>query len=316
MEVGIINNLNAKKNRKKNLNSKILQPVIEGLGEVRDTRTFEEMEVALEEFKKRGVKILGVSGGDGTAQRVITAWIRKFGEESLPKILLLAGGATDAVIHAIGQKLKCPRQTLKDFVEEVSQKSIIVKKMKLLKVEIDDAVEYGVSFANGIIYKLEKKYEDDGKPGVWGVFVEILQIIFGIIFRVKKYLDFIRISQCEVYVSSRKLVDGILAVGVSVLDRPFPVVNPFGGLKRRVDEVHYIVAKLNFWEALKNLIKIAFGKLNELHTRKGGFFERGTAEEVILRTADGFIIDGEIFELSEVKNIKISSGPEVEFIVV
>ena len=184
--------------------------------------------------------------------------------------------------------------------------------MNLLQVEYDNKKIYGASFANGILYKLEKKYFDDGKPGVWGVFVEVLQIIFGIIFRVKKYLAFINPSHCPFYVDGKKVVDVVMASGISVLRDPFPVVDPFKNLS---GEIYYLVSSLNFSETLVNLLKIAFGKREVISGKRGRVYVRGTGKEIFMECNEGFTVDGELFK-PEISGIRISRGPEVEFVVI
>ncbi len=71
-------------------------------GEVADASTPEELERAISRFRAAGADVLGVMGGAGTGHRVLTAAARAFAGESLPKVLLLRGGAANAVARGRG----------------------------------------------------------------------------------------------------------------------------------------------------------------------------------------------------------------------
>ncbi len=312
MRVGVVNNLNAKKNSRKKINAELLGTVADGCGYIFDTASIGEIDEVVEYFYRKEIQYLVVNGGDGTVQRVLTAWINKFGENSLPRVLMLAGGATNTIMNGIGQKVRHPVKTFADFVTRLKSDDFVTTRLNLLKVEYDDKKIYGASFANGILYKLEKKYFDDGKPGVLGVFFEVLQIILGIVFRVKKYIDFIRPAHCPFYADGEKLVDIVMASGSSILKKPFPVVDPFKNLS---GDIYFLISNLNFGETLINLFRIAFGKSNKIDGGKERTYSRGTAAEIYMECNQGFTVDGELFQ-PENPGIRISKGPEVEFVII
>ncbi len=311
MEIGIINNLNAKKVKKKGITSSIFNKILQELGEARDTLNLSEMERVLDYFKEKGVKFLGISGGDGTVQQVITAWIRKFGEKSIPHIVMLGGGSTNTIMNGIGQKVRSPIDTLKTFVSDFKSKDIKIIKQRILKVETNLNTYYGASFANGILYKMEKKYFDDGKPGVFGVFIETIQIILGIIFRIKKFVNFITPIKCEIKIDGKFLSNTMMTVGASVLNKPFPVVDPFKNLR---GELYYLFSNLNFFETVINLINIAFGKKDIITFENNRKYHRGTASRIELKQCGGFTIDGELFSPNN-SEVIISPGPQLSFVV-
>ncbi len=311
--IGIINNLNAKKNAKRSYTKEKLKKVIGDAGYVKDTRDFREMEETVEEFRKRKIKIFGISGGDGTVQRVVTTWIRKFGEETLPHIFLMAGGATNTIMNGIGQRIKSPLATLKDLVSSLKSNGIKSTNLHLLKVSYQGKNEYGASFANGILYKMEKKYFEDGKPGVYGVFKEVIEIIGGIFMRKEEYLQFIEPVDCIFQVDDKLVMEEIMASGVSVLSKPFPIVDPFHNL--RGEGLYYLVSDLPFLTTLRYLPQIVMGRINSIRVKGKIGFLRGVAETIKMITSEGFTIDGELFDVKQRCEITLTRGPAVKFLI-
>src|SRR5258708_7475668 len=66
------------------------------------TQTIADIDRLAEEFKQRGVEILGLNGGDGTNHVTLSALIRVYGNAPLPKIAFLRGGTMNTIANACG----------------------------------------------------------------------------------------------------------------------------------------------------------------------------------------------------------------------
>src|SRR3990172_6231495 len=66
------------------------------------TNNTDEIPMALKEFYKEGIKILGISGGDGTIDHVLSSYINLFGSEKLPVIVPLKGGTMNMLAAEVG----------------------------------------------------------------------------------------------------------------------------------------------------------------------------------------------------------------------
>ncbi len=78
------------------------QGVAPAEGEVVVTRTREDLRGVMEGFAARGVDLVAVCGGDGTAMATVTAMVRAYGAGRRPRLLLLRGGTINTVAGNLG----------------------------------------------------------------------------------------------------------------------------------------------------------------------------------------------------------------------
>src|SRR5512137_309098 len=108
MQVGILTNLNSRKNRSRPERGQRLQRVLGPDGLVRQTRRIDEIRPVLEEFVDRGVRYWVSDGGDGTLH-----WMLNEGREvlerrglwqdgRLPLLVPTNGGTIDFVARKAG----------------------------------------------------------------------------------------------------------------------------------------------------------------------------------------------------------------------
>jgi hypothetical protein len=99
--IGIVNNPRARRNRARPEIAARLGRLLDGEGELLDASTADELARALDRFAARGVDVLAVNGGDGTAHVVLSALVERWGAQRVPRILLLPGGAMNTVPRSL-----------------------------------------------------------------------------------------------------------------------------------------------------------------------------------------------------------------------
>lgn len=95
--IGVISNRNARLNK---LNPELkdqLAFVIGSDGEVNSTSSITDAYKAAETFRRIGIDIIAISGGDGTTHRTIEILLEVYGDQPLPPILLLPTGTMNMV---------------------------------------------------------------------------------------------------------------------------------------------------------------------------------------------------------------------------
>ncbi|MCL2326378.1 MAG: hypothetical protein FWC40_07800 [Proteobacteria bacterium] len=100
--IGVISNRNARLNR---LNPELkdqLAFVIGSDGEVNSTGSITDTYKAVETFRRIGIDIIAISGGDGTAHRSMEILFEVYGDHPLPPILLLPTGTQNMVPRSFG----------------------------------------------------------------------------------------------------------------------------------------------------------------------------------------------------------------------
>lgn len=117
--IGIIINPNAKsvKKSKKDL-AGLLRDTGGSYADVRVTKSFDDTENCIRDFKNNRVSCIGITGGDGTIHQVLTKMIRIYSPGPPPPILILRGGTMDNVARTISLKRKGP-EILRRFIKKI-----------------------------------------------------------------------------------------------------------------------------------------------------------------------------------------------------
>ncbi len=318
--VGIITNMTAKKNKSGKYKKEVLQPILGDLGIVIDTYSLEDMRKAVERLMKDEVTFLGVNGGDGSLQKILTEWIRQGGEENIPRIIPLAGGSTNALIYYTGRKPESPALTLRKFVSKFKTYSLMYMENNLLKVTMEKEEfppQYGITFANGVIYKFIELYLENNKPGVRWVLRTIMEVIGGITMRIERFLYYIEKINAKIYIDGKEYPSNQVITSIlSTLKTPFPTLTIFRNTDRDVEQFYYLVTDLKFATIVNNIHNIFFGIGEVIKGPNSGDIWIGSANQIIEKTKEGFIIDGELYKPSECQDIIIESGPTVAVTVV
>lgn len=107
-----------------------------------------------DEFKSRGIDILAISGGDGTIHCTLTAFLKVYGEKTLPKITFLRGGTLNTIAATLG--IFGTTETLLSnlLMRYHEDKPFTEKKLRLMRINDD----YGCIFGNGVVYNFMEAY--------------------------------------------------------------------------------------------------------------------------------------------------------------
>lgn len=128
-------------------------------GEVLDASTPDELARAVERFRAARIDVLGVNGGDGTGHCVLTAFVRAYGQEPLPRLLLLRGGAMNTIARGSGVR-GGPERILREVLARVRQGAPLrTRERDLLRITADDREPiYGFIFGTGIVVAFLEAY--------------------------------------------------------------------------------------------------------------------------------------------------------------
>ncbi len=163
--IGIVNNPRSRRNLRHPETARRLRRVVDGEGEVADASTPEELERVVERFRRSGVEVLGVNGGDGTGHKVLTAFAAAYRGAPLPRLALLRGGAMNIVASAHGLA-GAPEKALRPIVERYRQGlPPRVVERDLLRVTADGGPPLcGFLFGTGCVVAFLEAYYASGTP--------------------------------------------------------------------------------------------------------------------------------------------------------
>ncbi|WP_245529850.1 diacylglycerol/lipid kinase family protein [Anaeromyxobacter dehalogenans] len=163
--IGIVNNPRSRRNRRDPRLGERLRARLGDAGEVIDAATPDELDRAVERFRARGVDVLGIGGGDGTAHVVLSAFADAYGDAPLPQILLLRAGAMNTVAH--GNAIRGSPEAILRAVLARRQQGIPLATVErdLLRVEADGiATRHGFIFGTGAVVAFLEAYYATGRP--------------------------------------------------------------------------------------------------------------------------------------------------------
>ncbi|MFO1520231.1 MAG: diacylglycerol kinase family protein [bacterium] len=152
--IGIILNPHSKKHKIDPDRMKRMSFIVGDKGSCKETSDLGDLRRVAEEFKTRGVEILGIGGGDGTNHVVLTTLIKVYGEKPLPKITFLRGGTLNTLAEASGIK-GSPEKILSNLIYKYHEdQEFKIKEIDIMEIN----GEYGFIFGTGVIVRFMKAY--------------------------------------------------------------------------------------------------------------------------------------------------------------
>ncbi len=168
--IGVIVNPHARRNRG------CAEAVIERLagivgdaGEVRACGDPESLSEAADAFRRAGVEVVALCGGDGTNGRVIGALEACYSAAPLPKVALLRGGTMNTTARGLGVPKGRPEDLLRTLVADVvAGRELCVNPRPLIRA----GERLGHIFGMGILVTYLDAYYARGKgnPTPWTAF--------------------------------------------------------------------------------------------------------------------------------------------------
>lgn len=155
--IGIISNPFARINKQNPDHNKLMWYYLGNKGQFEVTNSLEELASVCAGFQARGVDLVGIIGGDGTISLTLSALLKAYGVNNLPRIMLLRGGTVNVVAANLGIFGK-PKDVVADFLDTFhSGKTLHEMCLHTLLVN----GQLGFLFGNGIAARfLSEFYEN------------------------------------------------------------------------------------------------------------------------------------------------------------
>ncbi len=125
-------------------------------GVVRETASLDHMEEVAREFRAHDIDILAICGGDGSFFRTLSAMVRAYGSEALPRFLPLRAGSMNTIARSVGCVHGSPERVLAHTVADYrAGRPFEVTERHLLSV---DGHEFGFMVGAGVIVGFLRLY--------------------------------------------------------------------------------------------------------------------------------------------------------------
>ena len=317
--IAVLTNVQSGKNRHGKFAKRGLEGIVGKDGIVIVTQSVEEIDDAISTFLGRGDRIIGLNGGDGTIQRVVSRIYNTYGEEKdgLPILFPMRGGTMNVI--ADNFKIKgTPEQLCREAVAlDASGKELSYHALNTIRIERTTsegtAVEYGFLYGNGALYRFHRLYYEETEGGPVAAVQLLLRCLGAGIAHKTRYKDVLGgQTPMKVRIDGREMIADeftiVLAMQFKNLLLSF---SPF----REGDGDFYVAAvSVPLVKMATKLHKLFWAREGEPLPLPEEHFYNSKAKVLEIETSEGHTFDGEVYALEEPHTLRITKGPEVKIL--
>jgi hypothetical protein len=309
--IGIITNPNSKLNKKMPARGRLLGYIVGQFGNLEITNSVDDIGRVAALFKQQAIETLAINGGDGTISRTLTAFIRAYGNEPLPQILILRGGTINMLADNLGIR-GTPEEILVRMLE--SQSGVRTRRTKTLAT-LSVGGQYGFLFGNGLVARFLADFYRK-KTGPIGSLLLVLKIYLNWIVSYRNYSKMIFSESYRVVFDGQasSAVHISLAMMASTVERMPLKVRMFPEVAKGLSRFQFFSLEMSP-RSLPWRLPLAI-----LSNRPGRWFGKVTrmAAQMVVSAESGkqsYTLDGELFEAPGGR-LAVDMGPVVQFVVV
>jgi diacylglycerol kinase family enzyme len=302
--IGVVYNPKAGKNKKNNDNLTKVKHLLRDSGMVRETRTETELTEAVLEFKKNGVEIIAISGGDGTIHRVLSNTIKNYGDTPLPKFMSLRSGTMNTFTNAMKFKGN-PFDILEKTIESLTAGRALREVHQHL-MKVDD--KYGFMTGAGVVSHYLDRYYQSKNPGPAVGAKIIALIILSTLFQTRYAKDIFRPTRLKVTIDGKVIEnDGFMILMGCVIKEVGLGFKPTHRAYEKPGHFHFIASTMKPFAMIPKLPSLWLGR-DIIHP---AFQHNGIAQEVIIEKEGElkWMIDGDLYVTD--KPLHLSVGPTI-----
>jgi hypothetical protein len=276
---------------------------------VRITRSKDEVPLALKEFYKEGITILGISGGDGTISSVLSSYISLFDDKDLPIIVPLKGGTMNMVAGDAGLR-GSQVGVCHELIRCIKNKRQIPTIERGLIRVIDSRYKYSnytFSWVDGFLYRFIKWYYREG--GGVGVALKLI-LKSGITALTNLDHDLFKEVESRVYLDGKKLpFESHLFIFAASVKRTVFGFRVFTEEVVPEEKFGMLYMRLPYFG--KALYRLPVVLYKGLKSDISGNFINQSLQSLRIEGNRGYIIDGEIYDSDNGIDVRLEAGPKV-----
>ena len=279
-------------------------------GLVQITNNTDDIPIALKQFYIEGIKILGISGGDGTIDHVLSSYINLFGSEKLPVIVPLKGGTMNMLAADVGLRGDQITSCYKLINSLNHHSTLPTIERGLIKV-VDKRFNhpnYTFTWLDGLLYKFIKWYYKEG-AGVRVALKLILQSCMKSLTNINH--DLFKEVVSKVYIDDNKLpFESHLLIAISTVKRLVFGFRVFAEEAAAGEGFSILYLRFPFFrKALYQFPRVLYSGLK---SDASGNFLNSSGRVVRIEGNRGYVLDGEVYESQEPIDITLEIGPKLK----
>jgi hypothetical protein len=273
---------------------------------------------ALQAFADKGLSVLAINGGDGTAARVFAELLEQGPFQQLPAVILLPGGTTNMNAGDVGMggSLAKATQRLADWSDNTHRGAEALTRAVLRAAgAVDGKPAYGMFFGAGTVISgidyCKANIHTLGIRDELGPGVVMLRTIWGIA-RKEPYFSDPTATRIELDGQTDTRIRPVIQLIVSSLERLFLGLHPFWG--QEAGPLHCTWIEKPTRKVLRAFLSVLRGKPNRYVTPDNGYFSHN-AQHLSLWMDGLFTLDGEIHRASREQGpVTITNGGNLDFL--
>lgn len=306
--IGLIHNPNAKRNIGKKWLVDKLRRIIGTTGIVVETPTTDVVKEVAEKFKKNGVDLLIINGGDGTNHLVLTHFLNVYKEKLIPPFLHLRGGTMNTVANS----LKVKKLSTEKLLRKITDKYIRKENFDIIKrniIKIGD--KYGFIFGSGFVSNFLDAYYNGKGTGVWKAVKVILKGVGSAVTGTEYTKNLFKTVTTKITADGDiiSLNNFTIILGATVRDVGLGLKPAY--LAEKSGFFHFLASDINVFRVLSYIPKMLMAK--PLNSEK--IYSR-VVKNVILEPINGekikYTIDGELYSTD--KSLSLQIGPAINVV--
>lgn len=308
--IAVVTNPRSRQNRRNPQMAGQLAYLLGDRGEVAQPQDRASLVEAARRFRDRGVDIVAINGGDGTAHVVLSAFMQAWEGAPLPMVALLRGGTMNTIASGIGVRGR-PTDLLGALVARYhSGEPMPLVERNLLCVDMQPA-QYGFLFGNGLISNFLEIYYEGSEPSPLKAAWVVTQGIVSVAIGGELGKRMMRPLEVEVFAGDQHWpLRPYLTVTAGTVDDIGLRFRPFFESVRHPGHMHLVGIGCSPWEIVKNLPRIRLAMPIEAPNTQALVTTEFTLKA---NRPIPYMIDGDFYPGQEELRVKI--GPRLRMIV-
>lgn len=276
-----------------------------GAGRVEATRESGEIEPALERLRDAGADPFAVVGGDGSVTAALTALVRVWPRDSLPRVLLAGGGTINTIARSLGA-----RGDPAAVIERALRDGLGSSPRPILAVSAGDAgPRYGAIAVIGVAAGFLDAYH--ARPtGATSAALTLGRILGSVLVDGPLAREVFAPFEARLEIDGAPRTDRFTALAAGTVRHLGLGFAPFRTAGRSADRFHWIATRATGRRLALELPAIAAGAFPRRSCLEHASPRRVRVE---LRKPLRYTIDGDVFPAAP--SFRIEAGPTVRFAV-
>jgi diacylglycerol kinase (ATP) len=289
-----------------------LKRVLGDAGMARTPRSFAELGEVAADFKRSGVDMVAVAGGDGTNHITLSGLVSAYGTTELPYFAMLRGGTMNTVANSFGIPRRRPETLLARYLKAYRRRAL--KPLRFVEPNVLHVGQhYGFIFGTGAIYGFIAEYSRrEERSGLWAAQVlgrAVASSVFG-------GAAFSRVAQR--WHGQVRFDDGAafperdyLTIGASTCSQIGLGFKPFFRSGERSDRFHILGIHASAGQTIRGLPRVWQGR-----SLGGNLTYERLTDRAVLVSSDGnvpYTLDGDVYEHQGA--LVVAVGPRLRILI-